>query len=381
MSTTYTAVAVATLVSLLLADQTLAHSQTSQQPYTNQLRSLQAADWDEWYVGFVSAQANFDGGDDPNVYLTYNGPAPLNTEKYYQIRVMDPTCSEFVTGGAVATLDPDGIITLPFYNADLGTIAAPLQIDTATIQSSDVFYTAGTVPEQFSISFCARMSLFDSTGMALATENTIVNFSVDTTQSFEIDDLQFEPEAASVVDEDVLVDFPLDIYPCDDSNRALPIVNIFPGQDVQVCISSGSDEARVVDLRSVRMDNSEDEDLQIPLVNANSDVASQQAVLNCGSDGICNLKTVAYARLFEKPMEDGSILDISATSKMTGTAILELVSSGRRLQQGNSAASATGFETDIDLATPPPADSSAASLVHSLIVAGAAVVGCLMMAI
>lgn len=329
----------------------------------------------------MSAQASFDGGDNPDVYLTYNGPAPLSTEKYYQIRVMDPTCSEFVTGGAVATLDPDGIITLPFYNSDLGTIAAPLEIDTARIQSSDVFYTAGSVPEQFSISFCAQMNLLDSTGMALATESTIVNFNVDTTQTFEIDDLQFEPEAASEVDEDVLVDFPLDIYPCDDSNRALPIVNIFPGQDVQVCISSGSDEARVVGLRSARLDNSEEEDLQIPLINAKSDVASQQAVLNCGSDGICNLKTVAYARLFEKPMEDGSVLDISATSKINGTAILELVSSGRRLQQGDSAAGATGFEADIDLATPPPADSGAESVVHLLIVAGAAVIGCWMIAI
>lgn len=373
--TVYTAAAVA-LFSLLLVDQTLASAQSP-----HHLRSLQYADWDEWYVGFVSAQATLDGSGDPNVYLTYNGPAPLNTDKYYMIRVMDPTCTEFVTDGAIAPVDPDGIIALPFYNAQLGTITTPLVIDTGTIESSDVFYGIGRVPEEFSISFCARMSLYDSSGMALASENTVVKFNVDTTQTFEMDGLEFEPEVVTTVDEDVLVDFPLNIYPCDDSNTEVPIVDIFPGDEVQVCISSGSDEARVVDLRSVRIHNSEDEDLEIPLIDAKSEVASQQAALNCGAGGICNVKTIAYARLFEKPFEDGTVLDISATSKMSGTAILELVSSGRRLQQGENSPGSAGFETDIDLATPPPAESDASLLVHSLTMAGVAVVGCLMMVI
>lgn len=343
---------------------------------SSHLRNLQSHDWDEWYVGFVSASATFDGSAEPNVYLTYNGPAPLNTQKYYKISVLDPECEFYPNGDdSVAPTDPDGIITLPSYNADLGTVAASLNIDTATVQSSNVFYTAGSAPEQFTISFCARMELYDSSNRALAVESTIINFNVDTTQWFEIDDLQFEPEAVSNFDENLLVDFPLDIYPCDDSNTALPIANIFPGQEIQVCVTTSADEAKVVNLRSVRLDNSEDEDLQIPLVNANSDVASQQAVLDCGTDGVCNLKTIAYARLFEKPMEDGSIIDISATSKMSGTAILELVSSGRLLQTESSSSGSTGFETDVELATPPRM-ASGSPVTHSLAMAAVAFAGC-----
>lgn len=343
---------------------------------TKNHRHLQTVDWTEWYVAFEKAEAEFDGSTNPNVALTYNGPVPLSSVKYYQLRVMDPTCSQFVSDGAIKPRSSNGILPDNGYDPTTSQMEALLDIDTTKIESSTVFYTAGEKPEQFTLSFCARCELYNNDDMALAAENTIVTFTVDTTQDFEIGNIKFEDEEVTIASEMLLVNFPLNRFSCNDSFNPEATANILPGQKIQFCISSGSSEARTVSLRSVRIENSEDPDLSIPLVDSTSNEANSHTFLNC-ANGICNLKTIAFARLFEKPYPDGTVKDISSTSKIVGTVMLELVPGRRNLSEeapGDTAA--TGFDFSLPLARPPPSSSSSSLL--SLSTIGAALVGACM---
>ena len=335
-------------------------------------RELQTVDWTEWYVGFDSAEAKFIGTNDPNVVLKYTGPAPLSTVKYYKLQIMDPTCSQFVLNGAVKPHDLNGLLPASAYNAATSEVTALVDINTATIKSSTTFYTAGAAPELFTVSFCARMELYNDDDMALASESTTVTFSVDTTQTFEMGNIQFTGEVVSTADEVLMVEFPLNRVSCDDNNNVAAVTNIFPGQPIQVCISSKSTQARVVNLRSVYIENSVDVGLKIPLVNANSGVANAQTTLNC-AQGVCNLKTIAFARLFEWPHPDGSVTDISSTSKITGTAMLALTSRRRNLNEEESGGTAvSGFDWHLDLAHPPPPSAAPPPLITVTV----AILGC-----
>ena len=325
-------------------------------------------------MAFEKAEAKFDGSANPNVALTYNGPVPLGSSKYYKLRVMDPTCSQFISSGAIKPRSANGILPDNGYDIATSQMEGLLDIDTTKIKSSTIFYTAGQKPEEFTVSFCARCELYNDDDMALASENTIVTFSVDTTQSFEIANINFEDEETTIANEMLLVDFPLNKFSCNDSFRSEATANILPGQKIQFCISSGSPKARAVSLRSVRIENSEDPDLSIPLVDSMSKEANSHTVLKC-ANGICNLKTIAFARLFEKPYPDGKVEDISSTSKIVGTVMLELTTSRRRnlFEEASGDTAAADFDFSLDLARPPPPSSTSSPL--SLTTMGVALLG------
>jgi len=271
---------------------------------------------------------------------------------------MDRTCSRFIAGGAITPTTSDGEIPKSAYNA--GLITAELKLNTRTIQSSPEFYIPGTSPSNFNISFCARMELRNGDDMTAAMENTKLNFAVNTTQDFMVTDLNLVKEDETVANEVVLTDFPLSIYTCDKFSVKKPVSGIRPGENIQLCIESGSTEAQVTELRSVTFRNDKDTSLTIPVVDFKGQPSNLRTELKC-VNGICNLMTMALARLYEQPKETGEVVDIHDESKLVGVAVLRFVTGrnrGRVLQVGQKTGSSR-FETSFDLATPPPPDSAA----------------------
>lgn len=194
-----------------------------------------------------------------------------------------------------------------------------------------------------------------------------------------MNDLRFTSELISTADETMLMNFPLKEYLCGNDYVEVPVTNIMPGQPFQVCISSLSADAHVKSLRSVYTKNGLDSTLNIPLVGGDSIPTSVQTGLQC-ADCKCRLNTIAYPRFVEKTYENGEVDDISNSSKLVGTAILELATSRRRTQSGDAGTITTSFDVGLNLATLPPPNISSAScwLVSSWFTSPTAVIfGCL----
>lgn len=286
----------------------------------------------DWYVNFLSVQAVFNNSNAPEVELDYNGPAPIGDYKYYKMHVMNPNCARFIYGWDDASITTDYTndrIPSTAYDNATAILASYVYINTSAISSSPNFYTPGPTKELFNITFCVQVDLFNDKGYSTATEHTIVNLNVNTSVSFEVNGIRAQRKEPTVANENAVVDFPLHVYYCNDTGSEITQNTLFPGEPFQFCVEADSTSAIVDSLRLVNFLNDLDASISIPLIDMYSDPTNQQTTMVCGA-GKCRLKTVAYAALYAKRNPDGSLTDISAGVKVSGTALLSFVK-GRRL--------------------------------------------------
>jgi hypothetical protein len=111
---------------------------------------------------------------------------------------------------------------------------------------------------------------------------------------------------------------------CDGSNQRVTPGQVFPSQVVQFCVEADSAAADVVNLHEVIHSNTLETGFTIPLITDLSASTNHQTNMVCRG-GICNVKTVAFAHLYEKRYPDGTVEDIAAGVKVSGTAVLDFV--------------------------------------------------------
>jgi hypothetical protein len=192
------------------------------------------------------------------VVFKYFGPPPSGFAKYYAFDILDRNCSQFIT----PKMDPsilvpylENIVPESDYNATSETLTAYLNVDTAFIAASPYFCTAGASRNLFMIDLCVQMNLYNERDIQTATEKTVVTFTVDKTQSFQIAGLQARGENDTFANTSAIFDFPLLSYFCDDDGSQIFPAAVFPGEVIQFCVRADTTEALVDNLKEVTFYN------------------------------------------------------------------------------------------------------------------------------
>jgi hypothetical protein len=202
---------------------------------------------------------------------------------------------------------------------------------------------------------------------AMAMEATYIDLLVDKTKNFQVIDVTYNNEAVITAEEDIVMNYPIDITFCDDSNQPVsPAPVLEPGDVLQVCVSTPSTDASVKDVKSVYFENTDvnvgGSTLKFDVIDANGDEMNGQTLKVC-YNGVCNVKTLTFSLLYQYDKNnDGQLDDVHDYATFKGTAVMGFAR--RHLKQknehGRRLATVTTFDSDIgrNLAAPASIEAS-----------------------